>query len=152
MSVGNCGAAVRLLSEKNVSPVCVLAHPHRGLFLSERSRNVEEQTSRRLTAHNMPASPSPHVAHVRADPRLATAIPSHVMVAGATGEVGRSLVAHLSASGVEHITALVRNPKADIAAELGGLKGAHPGGGATEGTRPLLSVRIQSLVHLEGAP
>ena len=138
--------------KKRLLPVCVLAHPHRGLFLSERSRNVEEQTSRRLTAHNMPASPSPHVAHVRADPRLATAIPSHVMVAGATGEVGRSLVAHLSASGVEHITALVRNPKADIAAELGGLKGVQLVTCSDVADQDALEAAMDTVIEQTGIP
>jgi uncharacterized protein YbjT (DUF2867 family) len=70
--------------------------------------------------------PAQHlIADVHADPRLAKAVPSHVMIAGATGEVGRSLVAHLSASGVDSISALVRNPKSGIAAELGSLKGVQ---------------------------
>ena len=127
--------------------MCVLAHPARPLFLSE--RNVR-QTSRRLTAHNMPASPSPHVAHVRADPRLATAIPSHVMVAGATGEVGRSLVAHLSASGVEHITALVRNPKAD--AELGGLKGVQLVTCSDVADQDALEAAMDTVIEQTGIP
>ena len=60
---------------------------------------------------------------VRADPSLAEALPQHIMVAGATGETGRLLVAHLSASGVGHITAIVRNPASAVAAELGSLRG-----------------------------
>lgn len=38
---------------------------------------------------------------------------------------GRSLVCHLSASGVEHISCLVRNPEAASAAALGALKGVE---------------------------
>ena len=139
---------------KNDEKTFLCATVLQGLPPTERSRNVEEQTSRThwLTAHNMPASPSPHVAHVRADPRLATAIPSHVMVAGATGEVGRSLVAHLSASGVEHITALVRNPKADIAAELGGLKGVQLVTCSDVADQDALAAAMDTVIEQTGVP
>ena len=82
-------------------------------------------TEQKAVEHVVAIMPSPLISNVRKDSRLATTVPSHIMVAGATGEVGRSLVAHLSASGVEHISALVRNPKTGVAAELGCMKGVH---------------------------
>lgn len=93
-----------------------------------------------------------YVAHVRADPRLATRIASHVMVAGATGEVGRSLVAHLSACGVDSITALVRNPKAGTAAELGSLKGVQLVTCSDVADQEALEAAIDTVVRQTGVP
>lgn len=89
---------------------------------------------------------------VRADRELATAIAPHVMVAGATGEVGRSLVAHLSVSGVKHITALVRNPNAGIAAELGRLKGVHLVKCSDVADQDALAAAIDTIVEQTGVP
>ena len=87
---------------------------------------------------------------VRADLlQLATA---HVMVAGATGGVGRSLVAHLSVSGVAHITALVRNPNAGIAAELGRLKGVHLVKCSDVADQDALAAAIDTIVEQTGVP
>ena len=43
-------------------------------------------------APTMDGPPHALLASVRADPSLATSIPSHIMIAGATGEVGAYLI------------------------------------------------------------
>ena len=97
--------------------------------------------------------PSPSfIAHARADSRLPGAVPSHIMIAGATGEVGRSLVAHLSASGVEHVTAIVRDPKAGTAAELSSLKGVQVVKCSDVADRDALAAAIDTAVEQTGVP
>ena len=47
-------------------------------------------TEQKAVEHVVAIMPSPLISNVRKDSRLATTVPSHIMVAGATGEVGRS--------------------------------------------------------------
>ena len=75
-----------------------------------------------------------------------------MLVAGATGEVGRSLVAHLSASGVATITALVRDPTAGVAAELGGLKGVMLVACSDVADRDTLAAAMDTAVEQSGVP
>ena len=103
-------------------------------------------------SHSTPSTPS-SLHNAVADPTVGHALPhSHVLVAGATGATGRLLVAHLAASGVETITALVRDPAKPSAVEIGALTGVQLVTCANIGDADALNAAVDQAVEAAGVP